>query len=298
MPRGLRCALLGAMLLLGKAAAASSPSPTHEEHWQSETPQVFVEGARLHYYGKLNDVGAERLREALAGESNLRELHIASPGGDVLASISIGEQIQAHDLTVVVVGVGCASGCANYVFTPARRRVISPGSLVLWHYSCPERFPARRRQIARTLRQQFSKPGFAYSAEEDGHPIQDPVRLQENFEQNLDRLVDAHLAFVTAYRAGHNHIFASTGIDPSIICMADHVRLPKVPDHHIAFFYTLSQEDMARFGVCDVEMRPDYAEWAARKVAEHEELREYAGVLQLSRFPRFQPRPSRPCSTG
>lgn len=277
------------------AAQASESRPTPETHWRSETPEVFVEGIRLHYYGGMNQAGADALRQVLSEATDVRELHIASPGGNALASIDIGEQIRARDLAVVVVGRGCVSGCANYVFTPARRRTISPQSLVFWHYACPKNFPDRRGQIKRTLRRQFGTSSFSYSAEEGGQVIEDPVRLRESFERNLDRLVDGQLEFTDAYRSGHDRIFASSGIDDRIICLTDHMRLPEVPERHISFMYTLSTDDMARLGVCDGDARPDYAAWAQRYIAEDEELPEYAGVVRLSEHPRVRPRPARPC---
>ncbi|MET0327805.1 MAG: hypothetical protein ABW163_03440 [Luteimonas sp.] len=285
-------------LLAATGAHAATPRPTPAEHWQSDTPQVFVDGTQLHYYGRFNEAGAERLRAVLSDATDLRELHIASPGGDGLASIDIGTQIQARDLAVVVVGEGCASGCANYVFTPARQRTIAPGSVVFWHYSCPPRKPERRARIARRLRSSFDTASFRYKAEDETGAIEDPAALRANFEQNIDALVDAFLTMQRKAREGHTRIYDATGIDDRIICLTDHLRLPEVPERHVGFMYTLSVEDMARFGVCDVRARPDYAAWAERYIAADDALPEYAGVVRLSDHPRFRPRPARPCGEG
>jgi len=120
--------------------------------------------------------------------------------------------------------------------------------------------------------------------------------LRANFERNIDKLVEAFIETSRRAREGHARIFESTGIDDRIICLTDHIRLPKVPEQHVDFMYTLSIDDMARFGVCDVEARPDYAEWAERYIAADDELTEYAGVVRLAEHPRFRPRPARSCA--
>lgn len=281
---------------LAPALAVTAPHPTPAEHWQSETPEVFVDGTHIHYYGLLNEAGAERLRDVLAQAEDLRALYIASPGGNVLSSIDIGQQIQARDLAVVVVGEGCASGCANYVFTPARQRTISEESLVLWHYSCPPRKTPTPRRMARQLRRTFGTAAFTFKASDERGTIEDPDALRSAFEQNIAKLADAYVAELRRTRQGHDRLFAQTGIDDRIICLTDHLRLPKVPEQYVDFLYTLSLEDMARFGVCDVDARPDYGTWAAQRIAADETLSQYGGVVALAGHPRFRPRPSRVCS--
>lgn len=296
----MRKKLPGLCLVLGglfPAPAFATPTPTPAEHWQSDTPVVFVEGTRLHYYGNLNSAGVESLRSALEDAPELDALHIASPGGDLSASIEIGEQIHAMKLPVVVTGAGCFSGCANYVFTPAIRRTIAPDSLVMWHYSCPARIPDSRRHIARRMKRDYGTAALDFSWKEDDGSIDDPQALRQAFDRNFDNLVDSYVANVRAVRDGHRRIFESTGIDDRIICLTDHIRLPKVPKQHVDFLYTLSIDDMARFGVCDVEARPDYAEWAERYIGADDALSEYAGVVRLAEHPRFRPRPARSCAT-
>lgn len=278
------------------ASAEPAEQPTPEAHWLSDTPQVFTDNARLHYYGTLNEAGVGTLRAALETAPDVREVHIASPGGHLDASIAIGEQIHSRGLAVVVVGAGCFSGCANYVFTPAVRRTISPGSLVMWHYSCPARIPDSRRSITRRMKRSYGTAALGFSWSDEDGAVDDPQALRQAFDQNFDDLVDSYLANVRTVRAGHQRIFEPTGIDDRIICLTDHLRLPTVDARHVDYLYTLSPDDMARFGVCDVEARPDYAEWAARHIADDDGLSGYAGVVRLAEHPRFRPRPARACA--
>lgn len=288
----LSVALAGLFPILAYAA----PQPAPAEYWQSDTPQVFADGTRLHYYGALNETGVEKLRAVFETAPEIREVHIASPGGDLAASIEVGEQIHTRGIEVVVVGIGCFSGCANYVFTPAVRRRIAPESLVMWHYSCPARIPLSRRAIARRLKRSYGTAAVNFSAGKTQDGTDDPRALREAFDRNFERMVDSTVANVRTVREGHQRIFQATGIDDRVICLTDHLVLPKVAPRHIGYLYTLSPEDMARFGVCNVDARSDYAEWAARHIAGDDALSEYAGVVRLADHPRFRPHPARDCA--
>ncbi len=280
-------------LVCGAALAtpdvASGPDP--DSHWRSEEPLVAIEGGVLHYDGTLNALGAERLRNVLAqADGPLSALHIASPGGDGLASIAIAEQIHAHELAVIVVGKGCISGCANYVFAPARSRTISPESLVLWHYSCPDRLPASRRQARMLLRKSYDTPTFSFRASSEDGAVTDPAQLHARFERELDKLADAAVTYARTMRAGHRRVYQGSGVDPRITCLVDHIRLPDAPNSSDGYLYTLSLADIQQFGLCDVQARPDYADWAARALAADADVGDRSGVVHLADHPRFRPR--------
>lgn len=280
----LACCVLG-------AARAGEPSPDLEALWNASPATMFIEGDTLHYYGELREVDVAPLGRLLAqAPAGLSRLRIASPGGDSLASIAIGRMIQARALEIVVVGRGCGSGCANYVFTPAGKKTISPGSIVMWHYSCPSSMPGSRRAIRRQLASSFGTPNFTFSSEDNGVPVTDPTELRRHFDARLDELVDTTHGFIAAYRAGHRDIYAGTGVDDRIICLADHMKLPDPPRDMAGYGYTLSVADMERFGVCGVSAPPDYIERTGALIRADPALGAGFGVVRLADHPRFRPR--------
>ncbi len=83
--------------------------------------------------GHIDDAMARRFHELAAGK-NARRVVVTSYGGDSLSAISIGEDIQRSGLSVVVEGA-CMSACADFVFLPARQRIVRPNSLVAFHHT-------------------------------------------------------------------------------------------------------------------------------------------------------------------
>jgi hypothetical protein len=57
---------------------------------------------------------------------------INSEGGDVYAGMDLGMWIRKQNLFLVV-DRGCASSCANYVFTAARKKALKKYSVLIWH---------------------------------------------------------------------------------------------------------------------------------------------------------------------
>lgn len=55
-----------------------------------------------------------------------------SGGGDLLSSVDVGNHLLNKDITVVV-SEFCLSGCANYAFLAAKRKVVLQNSFVAWH---------------------------------------------------------------------------------------------------------------------------------------------------------------------
>lgn len=259
---------------------------------------MFVDGDTLHYYGEFRKVDVEPLRQLLArAPASLSRLEIASPGGDALSGIAIGEMIKSRDLEVVVVGKGCTSACANYVFTPARRKTLSPGSMVFWHYSCPFSIPDDPVRLREQLVAKLGTPSFDFSYEQDGEQVTDPEELKAALEAGLDDMVEKTTGFVRDYRAGHQRIYQGTGIDDRIICLTDHLNLPDVNEEDVGYSYTLPVEDMARFGVCGVTAPDDYADRSEAYIQSREDMRHSWGVVRLAEHPQFQPRyPADHCS--
>lgn len=61
-----------------------------------------------------------------------RRLRVTSFGGDADASLKVGALVRQRDLAVIVDRV-CASGCAHFIFLPARRVRVLEGGIVAFH---------------------------------------------------------------------------------------------------------------------------------------------------------------------
>ena len=97
-----------------------------------ETIQVTRIGEVVTYYGPLSEEGLARLRGTDAAGAHT--LLVQSGGGEVGASMDIGNWVRDHQLDVVVADY-CVSSCANYVFLAGVHKWILPGGVVAWHGS-------------------------------------------------------------------------------------------------------------------------------------------------------------------
>lgn len=70
--------------------------------------------------------------------AGINRLIVNSDGGDVASALRLGRWVRDHGLDVEVRGL-CFSACANYVFPAGGRKVICPGSLVMWHGSMEQK---------------------------------------------------------------------------------------------------------------------------------------------------------------
>lgn len=288
-----RIAQLAALLAFGLAAPASAApgaASTDVPDWGITPAQVYVEGDSVHLYGSLDRDAALRLRQLLdEAAPTVTRLVIASNGGDALWSVMAAEAVHARNMEVVVAGKGCGSSCANYLFTPARKKTLSPGAMVLWHYSCPTSYsedPAWwRTWLAGNYGQalKIEPPG-------EGEPAPDPAQVRQQFEAELDTHAQRFAGMAAQVKAGHMRIFAGSGIDERIMCLADHLALPPVPEGTIGYSYTLPVADMARFGVCNVSAPDDYVERTEAFFRSRQDLHGRFGVVRLSEHRLFKPR--------
>ncbi len=275
---------MGWIAILAVAAAAATPGATPpvpvDQLWRSRPAVSFIEGDAIHLYGQLYDDMLEPLREQLRhAPVQLRQLRVASPGGDALVGLAVGELVRQYGLEVVVVPPGCGSACASYVFTGATRKVISPGAVVVWHNSCPSAALEDPRVVAAHLRRQLAD-GFGFMRGGDdaaGYPA-----------HQIDAWAVQLADYARQMRTAHARFFAGTGIDGRGVCLEDHLDLPDVPADRFSYSYTLSVADMERMGICNVQAPADYTEQAARFFASRGRSAD-SGVVSLAGHPRFVP---------
>lgn len=126
--RSLLAATCVGALLCGCALSPEQPEePDYELH---------RDGDHIVYRGSLYGQPVKEVSALLATHGEAIEwLDIESPGGEVMSGLALGELVLHHDLGVRVIGDGCHSSCANYVFTAGRQKVIAEGAVVTWHGS-------------------------------------------------------------------------------------------------------------------------------------------------------------------
>ncbi len=119
------------------------------------------------YDGTINQEAGEVLIEWLnAKTSEEPALVIRSRGGLVSTGLRIGKAIVDSEATIFVSDI-CGSSCANYVFSPAKRRFILQGSLVLYHGGVSEALIAT---------------GIRLAQEQISDIVTDPEKAAENIE--------------------------------------------------------------------------------------------------------------------
>lgn len=100
---------------------------------ESGTLVALTEDGQLRYDGTLSAAANAQLF-ALYEDTAPRPtvLRITSTGGKVDVGLELGEWVHANGLNLEVLR-GCASSCANYVFTAGVEKFLHPDSVLLWH---------------------------------------------------------------------------------------------------------------------------------------------------------------------
>lgn len=240
----------------------------------SDTPSVWLDGESIHYVGKTNAAGLRALEGILSTASVVPTTFVVnSSGGPGLAAIQIARLVHARAMHVVVTGRGCTSSCANYIFVPGARKTINPGSIVVWHNSCP-----RNVRPDTDFQQTFERERGAVTMKVDGETVDDPQRVSEWIANN-QTVLQQNLVEITSE---HEAFFAGRGIDDRVSCLVDYIKVPFKA-------YTLSIRDMSLFGVCNVTAEPDYAARALKSVRESGRGRSEFGVVDMRRIRGFLP---------
>ncbi|MYM80793.1 hypothetical protein GTP44_02305 [Duganella sp. FT50W] len=87
-------------------------------------------GEVLYFTGKLTETSVTVIRNFIAEKG--ASIVIDSEGGDVLAGLSVGKDLTASDVEVIVRNY-CISACANYIFLGAKRKQLMEGAVLGVH---------------------------------------------------------------------------------------------------------------------------------------------------------------------
>ncbi|MDH3526247.1 MAG: hypothetical protein OEN52_10410 [Gammaproteobacteria bacterium] len=178
-----------------------------------------------YYKGPISLQENRRFFAAVANRP-VRRLVITSSGGEVEAGIALGRWVFGQRL-VVEVPEYCLSSCANYVFPAAGRKLIAPGAVVAWHgnYHHLKATGLWTDDIAARM-QRYGE---------------DAVTARDRAHVEMERLVQLERDF-----------FAGIGVD-QYLCW-----IGKMPPYNVPNYYFLSREDMAGFGVTQVQTPAGY----------------------------------------
>ncbi len=218
---------LRVVLALGLAALLAGPAAADRR-----ATRIEVHGQVATFVGVITPAHNAQLLEAV-GAQPVDTLVITSPGGSADAGLALAREVRARGWTVRVREF-CGSACANYVFPAARRRIVEPGALLLWHGAFSNLQMLEILERHRALR----------------------ARLADGSAQH-DELVFAveHSTLVRALErleAEVNAFAAELGIDTRLYTLGHR------PQQLARESWTVPLAVMARFGLGGVEAPPDY----------------------------------------
>jgi hypothetical protein len=174
------------------------------------------------------EISAENNRRFLAaiGERAVTQLIVDSEGGEVEAGIELGDWVFERRIDVIVEG-RCLSSCANYVFPAGRKKIIRGGAVVAWHGNY-------HHLLATGLWRDDVAARRARTGE-------DAAAAERHVRRQVEHLVRLE-----------GEYFRRIGVD-QYLCWVG-----KMPPHSAPDYYTMSAEDMGRYGVRNVATPPAY----------------------------------------
>jgi hypothetical protein len=284
-------ALLLAYPTLGCAGTGPLPAPPNAIPIEAlpggrADADIRVDDDTVVYDGLISAAAYTRLAQTLRAHPEITAMRVRSRGGDALPAIDMGELVRDRGLAIIV-DRSCNSACANYLFVPATVRRILPGSAVMWHNACPQNV---------SLDTEFEKV-LAGRVENIGGALRRGDRELTGEERDAvlreqgPKLRKQMRAYFQTYARRHQRFFAHAPVDSRVVCMGDYVSLP----HGQGYGYALSADDMAAFGLCDIELPDDYAATVTRLAAE-EGRSDRMGMIRLADYPDFHPKPRVACA--
>lgn len=207
---------------------ARANDPTAEE------ASITLQGTTVTFVGRINDHNVERLLDITSGKT-VTELIISTGGGEVHAGMNMGEWVYDHQIDVVVEGM-CMSSGANYVFTAGRRKTIKENSIVAWHGS-----------LLQETSDEEIRAAIIEGYEQLPEDAQTQIDLNDLIEQSIRQTRD----YLASNRAKQAQFFEKIGVDEYVCRVGNE-------EYGAEDFFCLSVEDMARFGILNVEAPADY----------------------------------------
>lgn len=220
--------LIALTQLIAQAAIAAPQEPP-------EAQVKLIDGAKaVHYQGEMDDSAIVQVATLIkSAEDTVKRLVINSGGGDVNGGMDLAELVLAHQLDVEVERL-CASSCANYVFPAGKTKQIQKGAVVVWHGSA----------IQMGL---DDAPGIDDIVVEDGRQLS----LSEKREL-LEKNKEGWLRYITEARIRQADLYKRMGVDERVTVVGQQLKAAQE--------WTLTVEDMARFGIKNVIAPEHYGE--------------------------------------
>lgn len=209
---------------------------------QSLGASLRIDSERLFFSGKIAKGDAEAFNTILSDA--VRVVVVKSPGGFVDEAIKIGSAIQARSINVEVDSY-CMSSCANYIFLPAKKKVIRNGGVLCFHGGTP-----RSRKELEDI--------FSVSMSRNPQSV-DLKNYEGSFDKYVDSMWERHQNFLVDQRK----LLSSIGVREELLYPV-RVAIPDFAKEdarkmmeqrvNVMALWCPTPETMMSFGVSDLEM--------------------------------------------
>ncbi len=199
---------------------------------------ITFEGTTVTYVGKITDENVQRLFEMVTGRI-VTELIISTSGGEINAGMTMGEWVFDNKIDVVVEGM-CLSSGANYVFTAGRQKIIKENSIVGWHGSALQQSGLFADDIREATTTAYGQ-------------LPEEIKAQLDLEVLVNQSIRDHEEYLSRSKVRQAQFFEKIGIDEYVTRIGNE-------QYGAKDFFTMSVEDMARFGMRNVIAQGNYGE--------------------------------------
>ena len=225
-------------LLVFLAAAGAAFCDPLDKDPSAKKAFVAVVGTTATYAGKISQPNVELFLDAIRGEP-LTTLVISSSGGEINAGMTMGSWVFDNRIDVIVEQM-CMSSCANYVFSAGRRKIIKPGAIVAWHGNALQESGMSEGDVRTSVIKAF-----------DRLPESEKAKL--DLPEQIRRAIEQMSRYRVESIRRQTDFFQKIGVDESVCRIGN-------DKYGARDFFILSVEDMARFGIDNVEAPEDYEE--------------------------------------
>lgn len=198
--------------MVAASTTLSGCSTRSEPATQSATVKVTEQELEIH--GFIDETTIAQVR-ALNSNYSYARIRVNVEGGDPLATMQLGSFIHRQELDLVVDTL-CLGACANYLFTAAKTKYLSPQSIVAWSGGALSSSWTQQNQ-------RYLVPGARFVA-----------------EQYMDAFLRREIRY-----------FERIGVDQSVT-QYGYEEASGCSDGARGFYYTIPE--LLRFGIADIQL--------------------------------------------
>jgi len=196
-------------------------------------PQVFVEGKSLFYIGRTTRDGFKQAQaEFQKAKNKIEWLCIDSRGGEVDASMDMGLWVFNNGINVKIENK-CLGTCANYIFPAGKSKKIEKNAIVAWYLLTVQNDLFTYFKLSYKFSEQYLSLPEGEARE----------KILLDVEHHFIQLIQKQELF-----------YEEIGVDQNITVVGQKEGLDDKR------FWSISIEDMAKFGITDVVAPDNYVQ--------------------------------------